>query len=100
MIRAGNTVEQASRAVLDELARRVPGKKLAVIGFCFGGGLTWQLLAAGEPRIAVAVVLEGEEDQNFGGGLYSGPVVKAILQAWKDKRERPPAAPPVNFKME
>ena len=53
-----------------------------------------------EPRIAVAVVLEGEEDQNFGGGLYSGPVVKAILQAWKDKRERPPAAPPVNFKME
>jgi len=27
-------------------------------------------------------------------------VVKAILQAWKDKRERPPVAPPVNFKME
>lgn len=53
-----------------------------------------------DPRIAVAVVLEGEEDQNFGGGLYSGPVVKAILQAWKDKRERPPASPPVNFKMD
>ncbi len=52
------------------------------------------------PRIAVAVVLEGEEGQDFGGGLYSGPVVKAILQAWKDKRDRPPAAAPVNFKME
>ena len=47
------------RSGLDELARRVPGKKLAVIGFCFGGGLTWQLLAAGEPRIAVAVPFYG-----------------------------------------
>lgn len=53
-----------------------------------------------DPRIAVAVVLEGGEDQDFGGGLYSGPVVKAILQAWKDKRDKPPATPPVNFKME
>ena len=35
---------------VDELARRVPGKKLAVVGFCMGGGLAWQLLAAGEPR--------------------------------------------------
>lgn len=54
---------------------------------------------AEDPRIAVAVVLEGGEDENFGGGLYSGPVVKAVLQAWKDKRDRPPA-PPVNFKVE
>ena len=47
------------RSGLDELGRRVPGKKLAVIGFCFGGGLTWQLLAAGEPRIAAAVPFYG-----------------------------------------
>ncbi len=39
---------------IDELVRRVPGKKLAVVGFCMGGGLVWQLLAAGEPRLAVA----------------------------------------------
>lgn len=52
------------------------------------------------PRIAVAVVLEGAEDQDFGGGLYSGPVVKAILQAWQDKRDRPAANAPLNFKME
>ena len=41
------------------------------------------------PQIAIAVVQEGEEGQNFGGGTYSSPVVKAILQAWKDKQDRP-----------
>lgn len=42
------------------------------------------------PQIAVAVVLEGaEDDNNFGGGVYAAPVVKAIFQAWKDKRGRP-----------
>lgn len=50
------------------------------------------------PRIAVAVVLEGAEDENFGGGLHSGPVVHNILEAWKNKGERPPS-PPVNFKV-
>lgn len=54
---------------------------------------------AENPQIAVAVALEGGEDENFGGGLYAGPVAKAILQAWKDQRDRP-AATPVNFKME
>ena len=30
-----------------------------MIGFCFGGGMTWQLLAAGEPRLAAAVPFYG-----------------------------------------
>ena len=47
------------RSGLDELQRRAPGVKLAVIGFCFGGGLTWQLLAAGEPRLAAAMPFYG-----------------------------------------
>lgn len=47
------------RAGLDELAKRAPGTKLAVMGFCFGGGMTWQLLAAGEPRLAAAVPFYG-----------------------------------------
>ncbi|MUL78627.1 dienelactone hydrolase family protein [Mycolicibacterium sp. CBMA 226] len=47
------------RSGLDELQRRAPGMKLAVIGFCFGGGLTWQLLAAGEPRLAAALPFYG-----------------------------------------
>jgi carboxymethylenebutenolidase len=47
------------RAGLDELERRAPGAKLAAIGFCFGGGMTWQLLAAGEPRLSAAVPFYG-----------------------------------------
>ena len=47
------------QAGLDELERRVPDAELAVIGFCFGGGMTWQLLAAGDPRISAAVPFYG-----------------------------------------
>jgi carboxymethylenebutenolidase len=47
------------RAGLDELARRVPGRKLAAIGFCFGGGMVWLLLASGEPRLAAAAPFYG-----------------------------------------
>jgi carboxymethylenebutenolidase len=45
---------------VDEVGKRAPAKKLAVMGFCFGGGLTWQLLAAGgEPQLAAAVPFYG-----------------------------------------
>jgi carboxymethylenebutenolidase len=47
------------RAGLDELSQRAPGAKLALIGFCFGGGMTWQLLDAGEPRLSAAVPFYG-----------------------------------------
>ena len=57
------------RAGLDELVRRAPGQRLAAIGFCFGGGMTWQLLAAGEPRLAAAVPFygPGPEQPDFSG---------------------------------
>ncbi len=57
------------RAGLDELERRAPGAKLAAIGFCFGGGMTWQLLAAGEPRLSAAVPFYGPapDDADFSG---------------------------------
>jgi carboxymethylenebutenolidase len=42
-----------------ELRRRVPGRKIAAIGFCFGGGMTWLLLASQEPRLAAAVPFYG-----------------------------------------
>jgi carboxymethylenebutenolidase len=35
-----------------------------VIGFCFGGNLTWQLLAAGEPRLAAAAPFYGVPPAN------------------------------------
>jgi len=44
---------------VDELARRVPDRKLAAVGFCMGGGLVWQLLAAGTPQLAAAVPFYG-----------------------------------------
>ena len=47
------------RAGIDELARRDPGVGLAAMGFCFGGGMIWQLLAAGEDRLAAAVPFYG-----------------------------------------
>jgi carboxymethylenebutenolidase len=52
------------RAGLDELERREPDAKLGVIGFCFGGGITWELLAAGEPRLAAAAPFYGPAPDN------------------------------------
>lgn len=52
------------RRGIDELERRVPGKKLGVVGFCFGGGMTWSLLAAGEQRLAAAVPFYGPTPSN------------------------------------
>ena len=47
------------KAGVSELRRRVPRKKVAAIGFCFGGGMTWLLLASKEPRLAAAVPFYG-----------------------------------------
>ena len=44
---------------LGEIARRTPGVKLAAVGFCFGGGMVWRLLASGEPQLAAAVPFYG-----------------------------------------
>jgi carboxymethylenebutenolidase len=47
------------KAGLDELARRTPDAKLGAIGFCFGGGMVWALLDAGDPRLAAAIPFYG-----------------------------------------
>ena len=52
------------RAGLTELQRRVPGRKLAAIGFCFGGGQVWSLVDAGERRLAAAVPFYGPAPEN------------------------------------
>ena len=44
---------------LAEVARRVDGKKVAAVGFCFGGGMVWRLLGAGESQLAAAVPYYG-----------------------------------------
>ena len=81
-----------------ELQRRVPGKKLAAVGFCMGGGLVWRLLASGTPELAAAVPFYGPAPDNpdFAGsknvavlGLYGAldqrvngtePVARAALE--------------------
>jgi carboxymethylenebutenolidase len=46
-------------AGIDELQSRVPDANVGVVGFCFGGGMTWNLLDAGEERLAAAVPFYG-----------------------------------------
>jgi carboxymethylenebutenolidase len=47
------------KAGLDELGRRAPGAKLGIVGFCFGGGMVWALLDAGDERLAAAIPFYG-----------------------------------------
>jgi carboxymethylenebutenolidase len=52
------------QAGIDELGKRVPDAKVGVVGFCFGGGMTWNLLQAGEQRVAAAVPFYGPAPEN------------------------------------
>jgi carboxymethylenebutenolidase len=47
------------QAAVSELARRLPHTRLAAVGFCFGGGMVWRLLAAGERRLDAAAPFYG-----------------------------------------
>jgi carboxymethylenebutenolidase len=47
------------KTAVGELRRRLPRHRLAAIGFCFGGGMVWRLLASGEPRLAAAAPFYG-----------------------------------------
>ena len=71
------------RAAIDELERRVPDQKIGMIGFCFGGGMTWTLLAAGEPRLAAAAPFYGPAPANadFSGSDAAVLAVYGALDA-------------------
>jgi carboxymethylenebutenolidase len=92
------------KASVTELKRRLRDKKLAAIGFCFGGGMVWRLLAAGEQRLAAAAPFYGPfpEGGNLQGsraavlGIYGGldtrvgatrPAAKAALEAARLEHE-------------
>jgi carboxymethylenebutenolidase len=55
---------QDMQACLDELERRAPGAKLGAVGFCFGGGMMWQLIASEDPRLAAAAPFYGTPPAN------------------------------------
>ncbi|MGI9163983.1 MAG: dienelactone hydrolase family protein [Mycobacterium sp.] len=73
------------RSGLDELQRRVPGHKIAVVGFCFGGGLVWRLLADGEPRLAAAVPFYGPTPENPDFSGSKGAAVLGFYGALDDR---------------
>jgi carboxymethylenebutenolidase len=52
------------KAGVTELKRRARGKRVAATGFCFGGGMTWLLLASKEPRLAAAAPFYGTFPEN------------------------------------
>ena len=83
------------KAGVSELARRLPGKKLGAIGFCFGGGMVWELLQSKEPRLAVAIPFYGPApyEANFSGNGAAVLAVYAEQDARvNDSRERARAA--------
>jgi carboxymethylenebutenolidase len=71
------------RAGVTELRRRLPGKKVAATGFCFGGGMTWLLLASKEARLAAAVPFYGPfpEAGNLAGAKAAVLGIYAELDA-------------------
>jgi carboxymethylenebutenolidase len=72
------------KAGVTELRRRVPGKKVAATGFCFGGGMTWLLLASKEPRLAAAVPFYGPVPDN--GNLAGAKAAVLGIYAELDSR--------------
>ena len=77
---------------IDELQRRVPGKKIAVVGFCMGGGLTWRLLASGAPQLAAAFPFYGPAPENPD---FSGSKDVAVLGFYGEQDQRVNATEPV-----
>jgi carboxymethylenebutenolidase len=67
-------------AGVTELKRRLRGRRVAAVGFCFGGGMVWRLLDSREPRLAAAVPFYGPlpTDPDFKGSkaavlaIYAG----------------------------
>jgi carboxymethylenebutenolidase len=95
---------QDMKASLGELKRRVRGRKLHAIGFCFGGNMVWRLLTSDEPRLATGLPFYGPfpEGASFEGsrakvlGVFGGldgrvnatiPAAKAALEADRRKYE-------------
>lgn len=70
-------------AGVTELARRAPGSKIAAVGFCFGGGMDWRLLAAGEKRLAAAVPFYGPlpDGADFSGARAAVLAIYAALDS-------------------
>lgn len=74
-----------------ELQQRVPGQKVAAVGFCMGGGLVWRLLAAGAPELAAAVPFYGPTPDNPD---FAGSAQVAVLAFYGELDARVNATEP------
>ncbi len=72
------------KAGVTEIRRRLPGRKVAATGFCFGGGMTWLLLASKESRLAAAVPFYGPFPE--GGNLTGSKAAVLGIYAELDSR--------------
>jgi carboxymethylenebutenolidase len=72
------------KAGVTEVRRRLPGKKVAATGFCFGGGMVWLLLASKEARLAAAVPFYGPFPEN--GNLSGAKAAVLGIYAELDSR--------------
>jgi carboxymethylenebutenolidase len=73
------------KAAIGELERRTPGAKIGAVGFCFGGGMVWTLLASGEPRVAAAAPFYGPLPR---GADFAGSRNAAVLGVYAEQDER------------
>jgi carboxymethylenebutenolidase len=72
------------KAGVTELRRRVPRKRVAATGFCFGGGMVWLLLTSGERRLAAAAPFYGPFPE--GGSLRRSKAAVLGIYAGLDTR--------------
>jgi carboxymethylenebutenolidase len=73
------------KAGVGELLRREPDRKPGAVGFCFGGGMVWSLLASGEPRLAAAAPFYGPLP---GGAEFGGSPSAAVLAVYAEQDSR------------
>jgi len=73
------------KAAIGELARRAPDAKIGAVGFCFGGGMVWALLASGEPRLAAAAPFYGPLPE---GADFAGSRNAAVLGIYGEQDDR------------
>ena len=73
------------KAALDEIQQRTPAARIGAVGFCFGGGMVWTLLASGEPRLAAAAPFYGPLPD---GADFAGSPNAAVLAIYAEQDQR------------
>jgi carboxymethylenebutenolidase len=73
------------KAAITELQRRVPAGKVGAIGFCFGGGQVWSLLASAEPRLYAAAPFYGPLPD---GADFAGSPNAKVLAVYAELDQR------------